>query len=175
MSSDLLEAVRCKDSLEDMAYYLDHEDADINFQDTNGITALMEAAMNLDVARMRFLLRRGARVDLQDNKGKRALNHVYADYQGDDEGALFLAIELLLTECADPTHNYEEGDTLLNWAASNKYERIVRHTLSIHTYTEDALWEALELVRGVRDIESLLEEKMETYVDIADNMSLRVF
>lgn len=169
MSSDLLEAVRCKDSLDDMAYYLDYEDADVNFRDANGITALMEAAMNLDIVRMRFLLHRGARIDMQDNKKRTALNHVYADYQGDNEGALFLAIDFLLAECADPTHNYEDGDTLLNWAASNRYARIIRHILSIHTYTENELWDALELVRGVRDIESLLEDKMEAYVDIADN------
>ena len=158
MSRDLLDAVRDQDSLVDIAYFLDYDGANINYQDENGYTALMEAAMYLDIVRMRFLLGRQASVDIVDNENKTALNHVCANYDKKSEDSLYYAIELLLISGANPKHNSGTIEPLLNWAASNNYIKIAAHTLAAHDYTEDELWTALFQARhaGHQDMEELL-------------------
>ena len=168
MSQDLLEAVRNQDRLIDIAYFLDYESADINYKDEHGITALMEAVINLDVVSTKFLLGRQALVDLVDKENKTALNHACESYNGRNEGPFLSVIALLLESGANPNHDYGNGEPLLDWTASNDHIEIAIHILNVHDYTIDELWVALQLAESP-DMKQLLDDKIETIVSATEN------
>ena len=143
MSEVLLQAIRDRHSIEEIESLL-VEGAEIGFQNDEGMTALHEATLNLDIPMMRFLLVRGAQVGQVDTLGRSALNHVFAEYQGDYENDLLPAINVLLEFHAAPNHAANDGDTLIQWAAFNGYTGIVTRLLAAGVSPLDAMDDALE-------------------------------
>ena len=143
MSLVLLQAVRQNVSSDEVALLLD-EGADVDFQDDQGMTALHEATLNWNVPTMRLLLNRGAAVNAVDHRGLAALNHVYKEYDGDDETGLLQIINLLLDHQAEPNHRDGDGDTVIEWAAFNGHRRIVERLLTAGVPANDALVAAEE-------------------------------
>jgi ankyrin repeat protein len=143
MSEELLLAVRQQRDLVEIVYLLDEEEANINYQNEDGISALHEATLNLDINTMTLLLQRGATVDLVDNLGQTALNHLHAEYYDNDETDLLPAIHLLLHFNANKNHANHAGDTLLKWAVFNGYVQITACLLMAGArLTEDLFDEA---------------------------------
>lgn len=145
-SEELLLAVRNREPNENLRFHL-YDGANINYQDSKGISALMEAAVNLDVRTMRFLVSAGATVSLKDSEHKTALHHIYLDNTDHSEEELFSSLEFLLDYTADPNQDCEGNDSLLNWAAKKGYTRIMNLIFTVYDYSraQDKLWTALTL------------------------------
>ena len=98
--------------VEKVAYLL-ASGARVNDQNTEGRSALIEAARNGSASVIGTLLTSGARVDLIDKKGRTALMH--AAYSGSPE-----AVELLLEQGADPNGVSHCGCAVLDYAMQGK-------------------------------------------------------
>jgi ankyrin repeat protein len=147
MSQVLLQAA--ESGLYDDVVELINEGADVNYQnpdlETEGYTALMEATLNLDVRMMTYLLQQGAEVNREDHNGMTAINHLYAEYIGNDEADLLPALELLHAFHADLDHtNFATQDTLIQWAAFNGHINIVMYLLDKGIDPNQAIEEARE-------------------------------
>ena len=85
---------------------------------SNGINELMQAASKGDLATLQRLLATGVAIDERDIFGNTAL--IYAVSAGHYE-----AVSLLLRQGADITLTKPNGLSILDIAASNKYERLL--------------------------------------------------
>lgn len=133
MSEELLVTVCHSRSTAEVAALLAEQGLNIDYQNADGITALMAATLNLDIPIMALLLAQTPRptVDLEDARRNTALNHVYLECVLNDEDALLPIINLLLDNGADANHTSEIDDTLLEWAAYNGHVAIVRRLLAV--------------------------------------------
>ncbi|MCX7091217.1 MAG: ankyrin repeat domain-containing protein [Legionellales bacterium] len=145
MSEELVVTVRNRGSIAEVTALLAEPGLNIDYQDANGMTALMEATLNLDIPMMTLLLTQQPKptVDLEDLRGNTALNHVYIECEIDNEAALLPAINLLIANDVDVNHTSESDDTLIEWAAYNGHLDIVRRLLAVEgsvigTALEDA-------------------------------------
>lgn len=144
MSEELLLAIRKKDSPDDIAFLLDYESADINYQDSEGYTPLMEATLVRSIPILKLLLIRGADIHLLDHSGKSVLNHVYSE-EGIAEHLLLPIINLLLEYQANYKNADDDGDTILKCASINGHIAIVGRLLRLTDIdAADALVFALE-------------------------------
>lgn len=128
MSEELLLAIRRDEDPEDIVYLLDVEGVDIDYQDREGYTALMEATLIRNIPILKLLLERNASIDLVDINGMSALNHVYGE-EDIEEHCLLPIINLLLDYDADYQHVDNEGDSLLKCAAVNGHITVVARLL----------------------------------------------
>jgi hypothetical protein len=102
---------------------LEH-DADIEHQNTEGVTCLMDAAYKNNIEIVRYLLGKGADVNRKDKNGSTAM-HYAARNKNDNK----LIVELLLKHGADIEHQNTEGETCLMIASSRKNVEVVRYLL----------------------------------------------
>ena len=102
-----------------LTFYLDHG-ADVNFQDSRyGATALQAASQTGEEKIVRLLLKRGAKVNLQDKEGSTAL--MAAAYNGRDE-----IIKILLEAGAEVNQKSLADETALSLAREERQEDIIR-------------------------------------------------
>lgn len=143
MSEPLLQAVR--NNLLDSAQEILEEGASVDYRDENGMTALMEATLNLNLDMMTLLLDTyHATIDLEDDRGQTALNHVYMEYVGNNQADLLPIIDCLLIHGAAPDHGDSAGGTLLQWAAFNGFIHIANLLLARGVNPNSAINDALE-------------------------------
>lgn len=93
-------------------------DADINFQEINGLSALMYASRDGHLEVVKLLLESGAMVDLVEEKGWSAL--MFACQMGHYEVA-----KLLLDYGADSDQQSLEWDTPLSLAMQHKNSKLI--------------------------------------------------
>lgn len=142
MSELLLQAIRDKHSPDEISQLI-AEGADVNYQNDDGMTALMEATLDLNLPMMtRLLVEHHAEVDREDSEGQTALNHVYLEYVAGVEAPLLPIINLLLTHQANPNHTDRHGATLFQWAVFNGYiniaDRLLREGVDPASAIDDA-------------------------------------
>lgn len=89
--------------------YASYFKPDFNFRGNEGITAIMYAARNGNKFLTQFLIRKGAKLDLQDKSGKTAL--MYAARRGQKD-----ILSLLIDKGADISLKDKEGNDALTWA-----------------------------------------------------------
>ena len=159
MSEELLLAVRQQRDRLEIEHLLDEEEANINYQNEDGISALHEATLNLNIDVMTLLLQRGAIVDLEDNFQRSALNCL-EEYSGNSETDLLPAINLLLLFDANPDHANNAGDTLLKWAVFNGYVQITVCLLAADVLVTDDL---------IEEVQNGYETNMDDFDDVLDN------
>ena len=132
MPEALLQAIKNQCHIEAMQLIADG--ANINYQNpnrkTNGYTPLIQAALNIDINMMLFLLENQAEVDKEDHEGMTALDHVYTNYY-DKEEYILPVIELLHQHNANLMHENPNGmgETVFQWAAYNGHKAIVEFLL----------------------------------------------
>lgn len=161
MSEVLLQAVRA--NLIDEVPQLITEGANVNYRNADGMTALMEATLNLNIPMMTLLLDvYHADVHLEDNQGQTALNHVYLEHLDAEENILPI-INLLLTYHANPSHMDATRGTLLQWAAFNGHCQIARRMLEAGCEAETAIEDAYE--GGDQEMIDLLENAIQPFMD----------
>lgn len=169
MSEPLLQAVR--NNLLDSAQEILEEGASINYRDENGMTALMEATLNLNLDMMTLLLDTyHATVDLEDELAQTALNHAYIEYVGSNEDDLLPIIDCLLIHGAAPDHTDHAGGTLLQWAAFNGFIHIANLLLARGVNPNSAINDARE--GGNPDMITLLQEAIATLPAQEENSEL---
>jgi ankyrin repeat protein len=103
-----------KDYEEIIKFIIDKGDHTINLRDIQGRTPLMEAALNEDVAETRLLLKKGAEVDMQDNKGVTALLHVLSSEDDKRPSKDYLGlVKLLVNDGANVNGMNDSGQERL--------------------------------------------------------------
>ena len=120
---------------------------------------MIEATLNLDVPMMRYLLEHDAEVDLEDRLGMTAINHLYAEYVGNNEANLMPALVLLHEFHADLEHLSHAEDSLIQWAAFNGYINIVAYLLDKGIDPNNAIDDAREGRNP--DVIALLEQAIQ--------------
>ena len=93
--------------------------ADVNAQDYDGWTPLIEASFWECVKVVEFLLKAGADVNIEDNNGWTAL--IKASYEGHAE-----VVKLLLAAGADIEAKNEYGRTALNLACASDHLEVMK-------------------------------------------------
>lgn len=171
MSEVLLQAIRDKHHPDEISQLI-AEGADVNYQDKNGITALMEASLALNLPMMIKLLEvHRAKIDKEDVNKQTALNHAYVKYLG-DEATLFPIIDLLLTKSADPNHPDQNNNTLLQWAAFHGHINIARRALTAGVDPNSAYNDAFE--GDHQEMINLILHAIENYIPLNDQSELNV-
>ena len=140
MSEVLLAAVRDND-FEEVVLRLE-AGANVNYQNNEGLSALHEAVLNLNIEMITYLLDRGAQIDQEDEGGLTPLNHSYDEYNHDNEAPLLPIINVLLNAGANPDH--APNGTLVCWAAFNGFQGIVNRLILADADLTDAEDEALD-------------------------------
>ncbi|MEB3177910.1 MAG: ankyrin repeat domain-containing protein, partial [Nostocaceae cyanobacterium] len=97
-------------------------DADINATDIYGRTLLHWAAKSANESVIKFLLDRGAKVNIQDKQGKTPLHFaaVASPYSTED------ALKLLIAKGADVNVKDKNGNTPLSLAAKSQFKEVVK-------------------------------------------------
>lgn len=144
MSQELLITIRNRGSIAEITALLAEEDTEIDFQDESGMSPLMEAVLNPDMDMLELLWAHDPQptIDLEDERGNTALNHIYLEYDGGDEAMLLEILNFLLARGANPNHNSETEDTFIEWAAYNGRVNIVRRLLEVQATVGSAIDDA---------------------------------
>ena len=101
------------DDLSDVKAHLANGD-NINFQDEDGATALMNSVLFGNVDNVRYLLQKGANLDLKDKNGDNAFFELFLFDKPHDREIL----ELLLAKGVNINQKNEDGETALAEAIS---------------------------------------------------------
>lgn len=144
MSQELLITIRNRGSIAEITALLVEEDTDIDFQDDSGMSPLMEAVLNPDMDTLELLWAHNPQptIDLEDQRGNTALNHIYLEYDGEDEDMLIESLNFLLARGANANHNSETEDTFIEWAAYNGHVNIVTRLLEVQATVGSAIEDA---------------------------------
>jgi len=135
---------------------------DVNFQDKDGCTALINAATYGNLDSLKILLEAGADVNLRNNEGETAIGTVaYSSESTDGE-----MIDLLISKGANINTKNNYGETSLFYAVAYGYKDLVETLLSRgasvsvkNNEGETPIWEVCSASENNKEILDILLSK----------------
>ena len=101
------------------------EGDDINFQDKDGDTALINSALFGNVENVKYLLDHGAKLEIRDNNGDNAFLSLFIFNNANDKEIF----DLFMAKGVDVNQKNKDGETALSYALSNGFDKHTRMLL----------------------------------------------